>query len=196
MALSLVIELFVERWLQKAEAIQLNQNDLASYLDKFFTLFVIYNRLYMEATFQMWRDGVLEPHPPEKNNFPDSNAAKKYTAKFLTPPSIIQSLTSDTVTLEAINNLIDILQSGSFFVLLKAPKMEGNRQADEELLKRMRSSDEKRKAEAILEFIHAIRCNTFHGSKGYTPDQIKVLAPCIKILEKLIPMLFEKLRTI
>ncbi|MDP2682598.1 MAG: hypothetical protein Q8P28_07320 [Deltaproteobacteria bacterium] len=196
MTLSLDInsfESFIDRWLEKAEAIQLSQDDLASYFDKFFTLFVVYNKLYMEATFKMWQDGRLKLPEPGKNNFPDTNAATRYLLKFLDPKIIIQNLTSTINTNSAINNLMDILENGSFYVLLKAPDMVGDRQADEILLKKMTSCDEKKKAEAILEFIHAIRCNTFHGSKSYSQDQIEVLAPCIKILEKLIPMLREEL---
>jgi hypothetical protein len=46
MALSSSFVHFIRDWTTKAESIQLRDHDLASYFDKFFTLFVIYNRLY------------------------------------------------------------------------------------------------------------------------------------------------------
>jgi hypothetical protein len=45
MALSSSFVHFIRDWTTKAESIQLRDHDLASYFDKFFTLFVIYNRL-------------------------------------------------------------------------------------------------------------------------------------------------------
>ena len=64
MSLSSNFVQFIRGWTTKAESIRLHDHDLASYFDKFFTLFVIYNRLYTEATFTLWRDGRVRATRP------------------------------------------------------------------------------------------------------------------------------------
>jgi hypothetical protein len=68
-------------WLAKAD--QYTGADLQSAFDRFFTLFVIYNRLYAEATFQLAREGKL--NLARKTAFPD-RAVLRASRIMLTPP--------------------------------------------------------------------------------------------------------------
>src|SRR5438552_7333190 len=95
---------FIEGWTQKADSIHLASHDLASYFDKFFTLFVIYNRLYSEATYTLWRDARIEPPDPDAF-FPDGPAAKRYVAEFLGGPNMVRSLESEPATRAAIRQM-------------------------------------------------------------------------------------------
>jgi hypothetical protein len=48
---------------------------------------------------------------------------------------------------------------------------------------------------AITDILYSIRCNTFHGQKGYNDNQIELLQPVCILLEKIIELLFLKLRS-
>jgi hypothetical protein len=194
MALSSNFVQFIRDWTTKAESIQLRDHDLASYFDKFFTLFVIYNRLYTEATFTLWRDGRVEPPDPDRL-FPDSKAAKFYVGQFLHGPTMLNSLEAESESRSAIREMEHILEDGHFFVLLRGLEAEGCRENDEDLLERLRSPRPWKRAEAVLEFVHAIRCNTFHGSKEFDRVQIQVLKPCIAVVAHLNRLLFDKLQS-
>lgn len=192
MSLSSNFVRFIEGWSQKADSIDLVDHDLGSYFDKFFTLFVIYNRLYAEATFTLWRDGRIEPPDPDAF-FPDSAAAKRYVAEFLDGPTMVRSLESAQETRAAIRQMERILEDPHSFVVLRGPRADGSRPHDEALLDKLRSHRPWEKAKAILEFVHAIRCNTFHGSKEFDRVQINVLKACITVISHLNQLLMEKL---
>jgi hypothetical protein len=106
---------------------------------------------------------------------------------------MLDALESEPESRAAIRDMERVLEEGYFFVLLKGPEAEGSRDDDLELLHRFRSANRRTKAEAVLEFIHAIRCNTFHGSKEFDRVQIPVLKPCIVILMHLNELLLDKL---
>lgn len=192
MALSHEFIDFVSRWREKADLIRLRDHDLSSFFDKFFTLFVIYNRLYAEATFTLWREGRIRPSL--RNFFPDSTAAKKYVAEFLGAHRIAESLEGNPETRAAIEEMKRILADQYSLVILKGPRAEGCKEDDHALLDRFDSRDAREKAEAVLEFLYTIRCNTFHGSKSYDRVQIPVLTACVTVMSHLNGLLFEKLR--
>ena len=151
MALSSNFIRFIHGWKQKADSIRLRDHDPASYFDKFYTVFVIYNRLYAEATLTLWRDGTVDPPDPDAL-FPDSRAAKDYVVQFLHGPTLMRQLENDVETQQAINEMERILGDNHFFVLLKGPEAEGCREDDEDLLKRFRSHKPWKRARAIVEF--------------------------------------------
>jgi len=192
MALSAAFNDFYRGWSERARRIALH--DLTDYFDKFFTLFVIYNRLYAEATFYLWRQGTISP--ARTDSFPDSKAAKEYIATFLGAENIVTALESDSNTRDALGKLVTILQEGHFAISLRMPDASPQRSRDERLLQNLQSAEPVVKTRAVLEFIHCIRCNTFHGSKSYDQVQIEVLLPVVTILTRVNSMLFEKLRSV
>ncbi len=64
------IQSFCENWIAKANAYE--NDNLQHVFDKFFTLFVVYNRLYVEATFRMSNKGEINIR--NRNSFPDPQA--------------------------------------------------------------------------------------------------------------------------
>ncbi|MDO8577805.1 MAG: hypothetical protein Q7R50_01335 [Dehalococcoidales bacterium] len=57
----------------------------------------------------------------------------------------------------------------------------------------MKSNVPERSVAAILDTIYSIRCNLFHGHKGYDAIQIQLLVPVTVLLEKVVTALYEKL---
>ena len=184
--------IFVRGWQQKADKIKLCENDFATYFDKFVTLFIIYNRLYREATFTLWQK-YPDIEPNSHQSFPESPAAKRYVAEFLDGPTLLMALQAHSRTRQAIEEMERILEDGQFPIILTGPKAEANRAEDESLLDRFRSDDDWKRAKAILEFVHAVRCNTVHGGPNFDRVQIEVLKPCITVLSKLNDLLSKKL---
>lgn len=75
---------FYDRWSEKANSISLYENDIGSYFDKFITLYIIFNRLYAEATYSLYDqnpdDSDFEDIDITKS-FPDSKGANKVSAQ-------------------------------------------------------------------------------------------------------------------
>jgi hypothetical protein len=65
--------------------------------------------------------------------------------------------------------------------------------ADRELLAALDSRSRNRRALAALEVLYAIRCNMFHGHKGFEPIQLELLRPTILLLESTINVLYQAL---
>jgi hypothetical protein len=67
-------------------------------------------------------------------------------------------------------------------------------QKDQELLSKLDSNNCNDQISGILEFIYQIRCNMFHGRKGYEPVQELLLEPVLYFLHKIVLALFNKLQ--
>ena len=64
---------------------------------------------------------------------------------------------------------------------------------DAHLLKKMESRSQNRRAQAGLEVLYAIRCNMFHGHKGFDLVQMGLLRPALVLLEGTIDLLRQAL---
>jgi hypothetical protein len=182
---------FLMAWKTKADSY--DSQTLAGMYDKFFTLFVIYNRLYAMATFCLWSEGEDEPN--SDNAFPDTKAATQNLACFLGPSKLMRQILGDQVTGDALQRLQEFLRTHEFHFKLKLPYADADNKADERLLRAMQSSEDCRKARAMLELLHCVRCNMFHGSKSFHPVQEAVLRPITVILEKVIQLTVQELRS-
>lgn len=192
---------FYRSWNRKAE--EYGTQELRQCFDKFFTLFVIYNRLYAEATFLLTRRGIIilgrrsssgrSVLPGRRNTFPDSLAAKNYVRQYLGSENLMSQLESDTQSNEAINTIIYLIETEQFYIKLDMVSGSRQRQEDLRLLDSLRSTDKAVKVRAILDFIYSIRCNMFHGHKGFNEIQVEILRPAIIILQKIVRLLYEKL---
>jgi hypothetical protein len=184
------IRSFCENWIAKANAYE--NNNLQHVFDKFFTLFVVYNRLYVEATFRMSNNGEINIR--NRNSFPDPQAAKHYVIQYLTSNSINEAFNADENCLQAVERLKAIIRNHEFNIKLNMVTGIPEREKDLELLSKMESNHTDRKIKAIADFIYSIRCNVFHAQKGYVQNQINVLNPVNTVLNKLIDLLFAKLK--
>ena len=77
---------FYKAWLAKAESY--SGEELNDYYNKAFTLFTLYNRLYVEATFTLVREGKITLS--DNRPFPDSRGAKQYAPQFVGYYEILQ----------------------------------------------------------------------------------------------------------
>lgn len=190
--LSSEFKTFYKNWLAKAAQDQ--GNDIGQYFNRFFTLFVVYNRLYAEATFLLARQNQI--NLSTRKAFPDADAATDYVIQFLRSTWLIDQLEQDAECQKALNRLIQLLESGRFYI--KLDMIRGNPQPleDQELLNRLKSKSKNDRATAILEAIYSIRCNMFHGHKGFNEVQAELLDPIIVILEKVIELLYKKLERV
>jgi len=190
---------FYQRWLQKAEIYQ-NQN-LQECFDKFFTLYVAYNRLYIELALSCAKRGVWR-----WSYISDGLAAKSNVQSYLGNLYIVKALENDNACTQALSSVIDLLERKIFTikwdVLHRARKyikqkpnriIRDNKEDDSFLLEGLRSEKADRKVGAILDLIYSIRCNMFHGQKGYNDEQIQILSPVTTLLIKIMDLLYEKM---
>lgn len=185
--LSSELERFIDNWLFKAE--QYSNTSVEECYDKFFTLFVVFNRLYAEATFELARRGEAEIN--QNRSLPDKDGATKYTLKMI-GVSNFQAL-YDTHLSISVNEIAQLIAEERFYILLSKPNGNPQPNRDRQLLMELQSSGKKRSL-AILKLIYAIRCNLFHGHKGFEPVQVELLRPTITILAAVINSLHEACR--
>jgi len=180
---------FHNNWLQKAN--HYNQDDLHELFDTFFTLFVIYNRLYAEATFVLARRGGISI--ANRTAFPDSSAAKSYVLQYLGAKNYVEGLIGDPDCQQAINSIVVLIDQGVFPIKLDMIHGTPQRGLDLDLRRDLQSHVAGEKGRAVLDLLYSIRCNLFHGHKGFEPIQSLLLTPTIVLLRKTIEVLFVKL---
>jgi len=188
MALSPEFVDFYRRWMEKAN--NHGRDDLSDYFDKFFSLFIAFNRLYAEATFILARKG--EPELAHRASFPDAAAAKTYVLKYLGSRYFVEKLEQNREAKVAIETLRGLI--GSRFNI-KLNMVTGDRQPekDEELLRKLKSRGFNQKGEAVLDLLYSVRCNMFHGHKGFQEVQIDLLKPISCVLKATNEIVYEKL---
>ena len=191
MALSPEFTEFYSSWMAKARSY--SASDAKQCFDKFFTLYVLFNRLYAEATFRLARNEQIRL--ANRDRFPDAQAAKEYLLQYLGARNLLQALNANDVSVCALGSLRRHLREGNF--ALKLDMVTGAQRPTEDagLLQRLESANQNTQAGAILEAIYAVRCNLFHGHKGYNPVQIELLQPMIDILEMIIENTYKKLQS-
>ena len=99
MALNQEFSDFITNWLAKADQITLGEP--ATYFDKFFTLYVVYNRLYAEATFALARSGQIDIS--RRKSFPDRKAAINYVVRLIGSANLIRAIANDVDTSVALS---------------------------------------------------------------------------------------------
>ena len=184
---------FYGNWSGKADTY--HANELRSAFDRYFTLFVVFNRLYAETTFELARRGLIQL---PKNRFPDRKAATKYVLEFFESDYLIDELRKDPRSLSAVEEIKSFLPRDAsdryqFAIKLSMPYGQAQPQKDAELFRKLDSVNKNEQAEAILEFLYSIRCNLFHGHKGFDAVQLEVLRPANALLAHVNRILFERL---
>ena len=184
---------FHSNWRAKADGY--TDGTLESAFDRFFTLFVIYNRLYAEVAFHLARKHQLKLN--DRTSFPDRDAAINYVAQFIGAATVIELFEANPESAAAIQSVIALLSGpieGHQFAV-KLDMIHGNPQpdADLELLNKFRSHNRGERGLGVLEFLYAVRCNLFHGHKGFEPVQIEIMRPANILLSHIIEILFSHL---
>jgi hypothetical protein len=187
MALSYELRAFCDNWRRKAEAYPID--DLRGAFDRFFTSYVAFNRLYAEATYRLARHGKIRL----RESFPDSRAAQEYVVQYCGAVSLTRSWRGDQTTANSLREIADHLRAGRFALKLNPVTGERRPEKDRELLAALDSRNSNQQAKAALEALYAIRCNMFHGQKGFNIAQVALLKPAILLLERTTQILYEAL---
>ena len=180
---------FYQSWLEKAE--RYYGYDLRDYFDKFFTLYILYNRLYAEASFVLARSGRIDLS--KRTSFPDSKAAKEYVLQFLGSEKLLSVLEGDPESNGAMETIVSLIEEERFHIKLDMVYGRPQKDKDLELLKSLRSRSSNKRARAVLDTIYPIRCNMFHSQKGFHRVQIEILRPVTLILRKVVELLYREL---
>lgn len=185
---------FSSRWLTKASRYR-GQN-LSHAFDRFFTLFVVYNRAYDEAArfvlatnpeiFNPW--SKLKPRRPLLvTNLGDKLKATQGIMKFC-GPSLRSNVFSDVTVLNALEELESLVADHRFYFFFD--RDTGAPQPDRDLLA-LRNA---RAGTVIgaLELLYQLRCNLFHGQKAFEQQQLSVLLPANVILDAVVRHVVEQ----
>jgi hypothetical protein len=186
--LSLELERFVRDWLCSADLCP--DTSVDGCYDKFFTLFVVFNRLYAEATFELARLGKIQLTP--NRPLPDRDGATKHTLQVI-GASDFQDLIDQRLA-PNVDEITALIVEERFFIKLSIPDGDRQRDKDLELLAGLRSTGETQ-ALAVLDLIYSVRCNLFHGHKAFEPIQTELLRPTIALLSGVIESLHSALNS-
>jgi hypothetical protein len=124
MPLSHQLRTFADNWRRKAQAYAVD--DLTGAFDRFFTLYVVFNRLYAEATYRLAHRGRLNLREP----FPDSRAAQGYVIQFCGAETLTRTWEGNENTAAAIREIAEHLHNERS--ALKLNPMTGDRQPEKD----------------------------------------------------------------
>lgn len=173
-------EEFTTRWLAKAAAYR--GRNLAPVYDKFFTLFVVYNRAYDEAArftlidrpvaLMVSRQRIEQGRVPSVSQVGDRIKATRGVDAFC-GASLRSHVFTKRNVLAALERLKALADSGefSFFFDRDTGRLMPNR--DRSSLYGATQGD----VLSVLDFLYQVRCNLFHGQKGFSVEQVQVLQP-------------------
>ncbi len=186
--LSNELKSFCNRWLKKAN--KYSDNKTEDVFDKFFSLYIAYNTIYFEATIQL-----IENKQIGMNRTGDRVSATKNIPVYIGQDILSKKLLDMS---DDINKIIDLIKNGTFYISTKKDNATPDTGMDKHLigdieifLSKGKKKDQKKFNEAVLTFIYDVRCNMFHGKKGFDTIQKNLLKPVNKILTMINLVLME-----
>ena len=149
-------------------------DNLSNYFDRFVTGFILFNCLYNELNKFL----CLELKA-------DNKKAVVVARVFLNSKTI----QDETIIFSKGNEILRMIMAKEFHIW--------NKDTDHQhpAVIQLASSKSEEWVTGLLKIIYGIRCNMFHGEKDFSGNQIKILTPCILVIEKLNEMIIEKLKT-
>jgi hypothetical protein len=177
------LEQFCIRWQTKVETY--GDSNLEDIFDKFSSLYIIFNKLYRTLETILLEKNILTTiqglkfRSKKKNELFDNSAATVLVANYLkdNAENIISELTNE------ISDYIDIIEKNRFHFDIKSElTIENKNKNDILILKNLQQYNPIIKLTGLLTILYRIRCNLFHGTKGFFNDQQKVLRPAINSL--------------
>lgn len=192
------LDRFCDRWLQKASSY--DKNTLDGIFDSFFSLFVVYNYMYLIAADRLPRTSAQKRNQPNERD-----AATKLVVEYVGAEKLANRLCTEE-NLENLRKISDLIRT-TFWAHWNRNRREPDRKLDEDCVcniicvidnntgSDVCQEDKKKFCEAILSLIYATRCNMFHGGKEFEHDQMDILPPMVFILLAIIEELKEKLKT-
>jgi hypothetical protein len=174
---------FYTNWTKKANNIV--GNNLENVYDKYITLFVIYNILYNHIPDKLISNGISE-----SRKIDDNKAATEEVVKYIGANALLDELTANNLGAD-IDTIKNIIEQEVFHI--KINHGQYNRKEDLKILSDLHSTDQQKKAVAILKVIYHVRCNIFHGNKDFQDYQRVIFEPLTRILLAINPFLYNRL---
>jgi len=181
---------FYQEWMHKADSYGMDREGC---FNKAFSLFTLYNKLYVEASLKLAQNGDITLS--ESRSFPDKKGATKYAPMYIGHKKLQRALDENSQVNRSIEDLKIIICEHRFYINLGMLYGEHQPEKDLKLLEGMNSKGVKAKIEALLEVIYSVRCNMFHGGKQYSEIQIELLYPICIILREVTQQLYIELNT-
>jgi hypothetical protein len=194
---------FANRWIAKSS--RYRGQTLSNSFDKFFTLFVVYNRAYDEAA-----RFVLVTHPQVfyRKGFSlssgrvgaNSTQKKLYVSRLgdrvkatdgvaaFCGKSLQSEVFTNDVIVQALKELESLVLDRRFYFFFDRDTGIPNPELDLKALRGMRRGI----VIDTLEVIYQIRCNLFHGQKEFEQEQLAVLRPVNDILDAVVRHVVQK----
>lgn len=180
---------FINNWLQKADAYP-NGEQLSDF-DRFFTLFVAYNKLYTQAF------AILNSQRGDRGEklkeYKDRDAATTSVVCYLEGSNIIQPIQQNQRSRDAFTEISDLISHRKFNFSLDTTTGESKPDQDDALSRNLESDNLNSKATALLTILYQVRCNLFHGRKQFVEDQKRVLRPSNILLKEIVILLRDKI---
>lgn len=173
------IERFCKRWIDKAGAYR--SNNLEDLFDRFFTLFVAYNRFYSAAA-ELHR-ATIEPRQAQFLQG-DRKEATTVMARLIRQSRFADAIKENPTIAAACQAISTLLQERRFFLHSVRDTKEPDLARDAKLADGL----SKHCLLSVLECLYQIRCNIFHGEKEFAPRQAELLAPAITLLEVIVSL--------
>ena len=175
---------FYQNWLQKADSY--HSDNLKDCFDKFITLYIVFNFLYMEIWNIRYNSGTVK-----RKNFYDKKAATSHVVDYIGACSLINQLLADDNCKNNLTSLPTIVSK--FHIVLNWGKPLLFKDVD--LWESLSEKNNSKQAISILTLFYHIRCNLFHGHKDYEEIQRELLDPINILLRKTVEIVYNKLNT-
>jgi hypothetical protein len=173
------IERFCERWIDKADAYR--SNSLEDLFDRFFTLFVAYNRFYSAAA-DLHRATINPRHALLLQG--DRREATNVMSQLIRQSRFADAMNGNPAIATACQDISTLLRERRFFLHSVRGMKEPDRARDSKLADGLHNHS----LLSVLECLYQIRCNIFHGEKEFAPRQAELLAPAITLLEAIVSL--------
>lgn len=171
------IERFCQRWIDKADAYR--SNDLEDLFDRFFTLFVAYNRFYSAAA-EMHR-ATIDPRQAQLLQG-DRREATAVMARLIRQSRFDDAMNENPAIAAACQSMSKLLKNHRFFL----HSVRGTREPDLARDAKLADGLSKHSLLSALVCLYQIRCNIFHGEKEFAPRQAELLTPASTLLEAIV----------
>lgn len=183
---------FCTAWLQKAERVDIGP--LEGVFDRFFTLWVVFNRLYEEAGRSLAHSGhhlyAVFVSKRGKKIFtppPDRISATKGIVVFVGEDRLKVKIFSNDEATVGLKYIHDSILDGILYLHENYETGKPAPEIDQDLATKAISGS----VESILILLYQARCNLFHGQKSFTESQRDLLNGMSAILVQIIACSME-----
>lgn len=165
---------FSMRWISKARLY--NSRSLEDAFDRYFSLFVAFNRLYSH----------LNRHAAH----PTTGDRAQATSGFLSALGARRLLLAvegngGAADIELLRRLIDPT-AGEFFLISDTRHDLPDSLKNQELFDNLGAQSSTTRANAVLTYLYLVRCNMFHGAKDFERRQLRIIEPATRVLQRVV----------